>query len=89
MLSHDTRILRTTTVCEVEEPERLLRQSHRNPSRARQIDHTGTDAKERAPLPTADELERDASFHLFADQAAYEERPVSTVTAPVVPLMSK
>lgn len=49
----------------------------------------GTEAQERAPLPTEDETERDASFHVFVDVVTPEDRPTNNKTAPVTPRRSE
>lgn len=49
----------------------------------------GTDARERAPLPTGVEARHDTPSHVIADQAAPEERSTNTEVVLVVPRTNK
>lgn len=89
MWNRHNRARRATAVPGVEEHKRLRRWSRQDVSNNRQTDHDGTDGQERACIPTKGKMERNASFHICADQIVPEKRLTSIETAPVAPLSSK
>lgn len=89
MSNRDNQASHATMVPGVDEHKRLLLRFRQHPSKNRLTGRVGTETPDRSPLPTENELERDASFLIFADQVATEGRPTDAAFAPVVPLTSE